>query len=264
MKKNNTVQFLSKQQIYKKLISDVSISGGIWRLHEITVLANLTMHRPVLDLGCGNGTFLRILTNDKPDFGLDISPNEINQAKKNKTYKKYIVSDAHHIPLPDHSIQTIFSNSVFEHIPELKKVLFEINRILKPGGQLIFTTHTPESKSFYGTKMLKKIGMKTAAKKYNNIFSDMLQLRTLWNLAKWKKQLSLIGLTIEESQTIISPKAFFLFEFFLPFTFIQNRIRILRKFFLMPFISTLAGINYHHTDEHNRNFFIKARKRMQP
>src|SRR6266542_2974275 len=134
-----------KAKPLKKGISDfikiASVSGIIWRSWEIAALSKIVLKRPVLDLGCGDGKFSKIVFAQKLDYGLDISDLNINKAKKNYAYLEYFVASAANIPLPKQSVQTVFSNSVFEHIKNLDPVLSEISRILKPGGELIFTTH---------------------------------------------------------------------------------------------------------------------------
>jgi len=44
------------------------------------------------------------------------------------------------MPFEDASFQTVISNSVLEHIPDLDAVLLETARVLKPGGMFIFAS----------------------------------------------------------------------------------------------------------------------------
>jgi len=41
------------------------------------------------------------------------------------------------LDFPDHYFDLVISNQVLEHIKDLDKVLFEVNRVLKPGGVMI-------------------------------------------------------------------------------------------------------------------------------
>ena len=72
-------------------------------------------------------------------IGLDADPEEISLAKEVGIYEKTYVSDATHIDELDDSIDFVFSNSVLEHIGDLRPVLAEVTRVLKPNGQFIFT-----------------------------------------------------------------------------------------------------------------------------
>ena len=47
-----------------------------------------------------------------------------------------IVADAHDVPLPDASFDTVICNAVLEHVADPHRVVSEIYRLLKPGGQV--------------------------------------------------------------------------------------------------------------------------------
>lgn len=241
-------------------INFASVSGIIWRSHEISALSGIIMRRPILDIGCGNGVFSKIVFNDRLDWGLDIYKDLINEAKKNNSYRKYLVADAHKIPLKTHSIKTVFSNSVFEHIKELDGILTEISRVLKPGGELIFTTYSPLGKKFFLENLLKKFGLNKLASRYKMIFCRMLKIRTVWSLKTWEEKLKEKGFRIEESKEIISPYAAFLFEIFLPFAYFQNRVSILKKIPITKIIFSIINPDFKSTSNSGRNFFIRARK----
>lgn len=59
----------------------------------------------------------------------------------NETIRK---EDATHISFPDQSFDLVLANHILEHIPDYKKALREIWRVLKPGGTAI--VQTPFSK----------------------------------------------------------------------------------------------------------------------
>jgi SAM-dependent methyltransferase len=46
------------------------------------------------------------------------------------------------IPLPDASVDVVFSSNVLEHVPDLARMHAEIRRVLKPGGQCIHVLPT--------------------------------------------------------------------------------------------------------------------------
>jgi SAM-dependent methyltransferase len=49
------------------------------------------------------------------------------------------VCDLKHIPVEDARFDYIVFNQVMEHLPEPKKVLRELHRVLKPGGRMIYS-----------------------------------------------------------------------------------------------------------------------------
>jgi len=257
---SSSVYAKSTKGVIKHFKNTATVSGTIWRSHEVASFAILSLKRPILDIGCGDGIFAKRTFTGKMDFGLDISETELNKARKNNTYQNYILGDARSIPLPEKSIKTVFSNSVFEHIPNLIPVLSAINRVLEPGGILIFTTHSPLSKKFYGVKLFKKIGLRKVARAYENIFCQYLQLNTIWDIETWKKNLYASGFTTTEIRIIVSPKAAFWYEFFMPFTFLQNRIPLLKKVKITKLVLGLLGINFSGNHPKGRNFYIVAKK----
>ncbi len=260
MFKRNTIKTNPLKQTLNAFINNASISGTIWRASEITAISGTTLKQPVLDLGCGDGKFTKLMFMGQMDYGLDISKDAIEKSREVNAYKNYIVSDAHKIPLPNGSVQTVFSNSVFEHIPNLTSVLSEISRILKPRGVLIFTTHSPLSKQFYGVKLLKKLRLNGLAKIYESTFCRMLQLNTLWSLETWERNLQAVGISLEKTRTIVSPKSAFWYEFFMPFTFLQNRISLLKKIKISKLVLGRLKIDFSETHPEGRNFFVIAKK----
>ncbi|MEQ5814455.1 malonyl-ACP O-methyltransferase BioC [Marinobacter sp. NFXS11] len=98
----------------------------------------------LLDLGCGTGWFTRKFA----DFGqieslsgVDLSPGMLEQARKNGPEGiSWIVGDAEDLPLPDSSVDVIFSNLMIQWCDDPCTVLRECRRILRPGGDLMVST----------------------------------------------------------------------------------------------------------------------------
>ncbi|MBI4931967.1 MAG: class I SAM-dependent methyltransferase [Bacteroidetes bacterium] len=100
-------------------------------------LNNLT----ALDIGCSTG----IMTNYyAPHFknitGVDIDEPAVIYAEANKenNNSKFFVADAMNTKLPANNFDVIFCANVYEHVPDTKKMLHEISRLLKPGGVCYF------------------------------------------------------------------------------------------------------------------------------
>lgn len=127
-------------------------SHCVWRIGEaVGQLAFLPFLGPCLDLGCGDGSYMQIMlgrlgrptdpTNGSASklYGLDPQNKEISRAQKLGIYDQLMVGFSNAIPLPDASVNMVFSNSVVEHIPDKEGTIREVARILKPGGRYVFS-----------------------------------------------------------------------------------------------------------------------------
>ena len=55
--------------------------------------------------------------------------------------KPDIIGDALNIPVKNETFESVFSSQVLEHVPDPKKMVDEIHRVLKKNGICILTTH---------------------------------------------------------------------------------------------------------------------------
>ena len=110
-------------------------------LRETTITQNPTC----LDIGSGTGITSFLLSdqieNKGKIIGIDISPSMIEVAKRNaqeRGYKNidFQLGDADQLEFPDSFFDLVISNMTFHHLPDKKKALQEIHRVLKPGGQV--------------------------------------------------------------------------------------------------------------------------------
>lgn len=98
----------------------------------------------ILDAGCGDGINLYGLSNivqargwNAEIFGADYNALRVDRASKLPFVAEVRASPLHSLPYPDGHFQVVLCNQVLEHIPEEKKVLVELKRILQPAGMLI-------------------------------------------------------------------------------------------------------------------------------
>jgi len=73
-------------------------------------------------------------------WGLIPGRDHFKQAAARGKYPLTVQSSGDKMPFEDASFQTVISNSVLEHIPDLDAVLLETARVLKPGGMFIFAS----------------------------------------------------------------------------------------------------------------------------
>lgn len=127
---------------------------ALWESEKILFNKYLKSDDRILDLGCGTGRisyacwelgFRHLIAIDLSDemIGRGI---ELNREKQ--TGVEFSVGDAMNLELPANSLDVvIFAFNGLMQIPWLvnrKKAFAEVNRVLKPKGHFIFTTHDME------------------------------------------------------------------------------------------------------------------------
>lgn len=101
----------------------------------------------VLDIGIGSGLNIPFYDLSRIDkiYGLDPSSELIKIAKKMAVKKnisiEFLLCGAEDIPLPNNSIDTVLITYSMCTIPEVLKANYEMLRVLKPDGRLIFCEH---------------------------------------------------------------------------------------------------------------------------
>jgi SAM-dependent methyltransferase len=95
------------------------------RLEEYTLPAASR----VLDIGCGNNAFV----DEALERGIDAWGQELaEQAESPRTY----VGTLHDVAFPTESFDAVTIHDVLEHVPDMKAMLAEVRRVLKPGGTM--------------------------------------------------------------------------------------------------------------------------------
>ena len=120
---------------------------AVWRAVEIGALLRLGIpHGRGLDLGCGDGKLTALILGrcgPRDLVGIDPDPLETQAAALSGIYSAVHACPGERIPEPDASFDFVISNSVLEHIPDLEPVLAEAARLLRLGGQFLFTVPGP-------------------------------------------------------------------------------------------------------------------------
>ncbi len=105
----------------------------------------------IIDLGAGTGYFTHKLTKRYRKanvIALDFAQAMMQYAKRKKSLlmkSHYLCADMHHIPLPDHSVDLIYSNCALQWSNHLSDVLREVQRVLMPEGLFMFTSMGPDT-----------------------------------------------------------------------------------------------------------------------
>ncbi|OGY45503.1 MAG: hypothetical protein A2744_02330 [Candidatus Buchananbacteria bacterium RIFCSPHIGHO2_01_FULL_44_11] len=99
----------------------------------------MTKGTTVVDVGCGRGDFIEAFRKlDLNAIGLDREIVTLNDPSID--FHGNINFEKDNFPLPDATVDVVFSKSVIEHIHNPEQFMHEIKRILKPGGRVIIMT----------------------------------------------------------------------------------------------------------------------------
>lgn len=148
MKKNvNSIHFLLNKNIlqyYDDLASRYDESrftnsyGQYIHAQEVHFVEKYLNKKTIqrnLDIACGTGRWL-----DFADYGIDISPKMITQAKAKFPSKNIQISSAEHLPFKDSFFKNALSFHLFMHLNEfqMQRILAEVHRVLELGAYFIF------------------------------------------------------------------------------------------------------------------------------
>jgi SAM-dependent methyltransferase len=112
-----------------------------WARRVKMLTSHLKPGMTVLELGCGTGSFTRELARSGADIvAIDISPEllEIASASYSASNVQYQIQNAYALSYPEGVFDSVVGSSVLHHL-EIIKALYDIYRVLKPGGTIYFT-----------------------------------------------------------------------------------------------------------------------------
>src|SRR5208337_132695 len=128
----------------------------------------------ILDIGCGTGRLLRKIRERWPYarlIGVDPAEGMVKKARQMMPDSTFMISPAESIPLPDTSVDLVFSTTSFHHWSDQLQGIREIRRVLRPGGQFFladiaapqfffrFVHHAQIRNHYEVRKMFEQVGL---------------------------------------------------------------------------------------------------------
>lgn len=121
--------------------------GGAWKTPDSEWTEHLARigvaigRRSLIDLGCGDGSFIRYVTGKYPGllgYGIDISATGIAMAEAAQSSDRqyFLIRDMADTQMLPGTFDHAVSLGSMEHCLDIPRVLGEARRILKPGGTL--------------------------------------------------------------------------------------------------------------------------------
>lgn len=120
--------------------SESVAEAAVRRLRSLPIGADQTY----LDVGCGNGAAtLRVAdAYGLSVTGVDVDPQQIEAARRSADGKinvRLMLADATCLPFGEAEFDVVATNKTTHHVPEWKKAIAEMIRVLKPGGYLVYS-----------------------------------------------------------------------------------------------------------------------------
>lgn len=140
--KDDMIATWYQRTVLPKLLTFVM---GVDALKEIRKKVIAHAFGDVLEIGSGPGYNLPFYQNINKLYALEPSEKLIEEARKQPVTGAFSVTflegTAESIPLPDKSVDTVISTWTLCSVQDPRKVLDEIKRVLRPGGNLVFIDH---------------------------------------------------------------------------------------------------------------------------
>ncbi len=158
--------------------------------------AELRQGDRVLDLGCGAGTFSRVIADaGAGPVGVDVAQAAIDRARRQYPDLEFRLAPIDGpLPLPDGAFDLVWASEVIEHVADTQRWLEEIRRVLKPPGRLLITTpnHTRIKLLLHGIE------------RYSEPFGDHLHLYSRRSLNDALAETGFTDIRISARNTLIA------------------------------------------------------------
>lgn len=198
------VQVLASYDVVSQLYPYIP-SMSLWRSWEFAAYQKYQIDGRILDLGCGDGRYFRLIWPNATDVvGVDMDLGVAELGRQSGVYAKVHVAAAHQIPEVSETFDYVFANCSLEHMDHLDAVLAEIHRCLKLGGRLLCSVVTDR---FIQWSLLPNLiamaGFDDTAKSLQKDFTAYHHLVNPLSVDEWQQKFAQAGLVCEEHIPIL-------------------------------------------------------------
>lgn len=186
---------------------------AILRAAECRLYEDLSLRRPILDVGCGDGFFATVAFEEPLDVGIDVSSKSVKEAMRSGGYRRLDISSSAALAYPDRCFETVISNSVLEHIPNLDDTLSEIHRVLRREGIFVFTVPAGDYTDYlFGTHIFKSLRLRPLANLYARYMTIISRHYHYLSAGIWLKKLEKAGFQILDHRSYFGRRAVWAFD----------------------------------------------------
>jgi SAM-dependent methyltransferase len=118
-------------------------TSELWGEHRsrYRFAAQFAAGQRILDVASGAGFGLQMLRQASGcPIGLDYDAQALREVRRLEPNAPLVHAEATCLPLASGSIDLVVSFETLEHVPDARAMVFEIRRVLKPGGRLVLST----------------------------------------------------------------------------------------------------------------------------
>lgn len=128
-----------------EFIKGTDIHNDLSRIAYYSALENMVFAgKKVLDVGCGDGWDIKQLTKQNAIcYGLDSSKALVAEAQKNNPLAKIIEGNMESLPYENNLFDVVLSKYAIQTSTNVPLVLSEMDRVLKPKGEMIYLAVHP-------------------------------------------------------------------------------------------------------------------------
>jgi SAM-dependent methyltransferase len=227
---------------------------SMWRAWEHAAYRRHSLTEPVLDVGCGDGRFFRLMWPGVRDVvGIDSDTGVAEGARRSSAYREVHVSSADELSIPAGGFASAFANCSLEHMDHLPEVLRSIRRGLRPRGWFLCSVITDKWKEWASIPLLlDALGCSDHKEGLQAHFEAYHHLVNIHPVERWVELLEEAGLDVLEHIPIVPELSSRLFLFLDHLWHVPHRTGEIGDFlsgyagscpdFPAGFASVLAGI----------------------
>jgi SAM-dependent methyltransferase len=170
------------------------------------------------------------------ETGIDPNCLELELASERKIYSELIACHGHSVPRPDASYRTVFSNSVLEHIMDVRPVFKEVYRLLASGGRFYFTVPSSDFERYTVINLaLEWLGLQTLSGRFRRSFNRFWLHHHAYSPGEWAKLAKEAGFELAEAFTFAPIRTCVLNTMLTPFAVPAKITRTLtNRWLLLP------------------------------
>jgi ubiquinone/menaquinone biosynthesis C-methylase UbiE len=167
-----------------------------WRAEALSLLPE---NASVLELGAGTGRNFSLYPGSRLAVASEISIEMLRIAKSRAETIELVQADAQRLPFADNCFDAAFATLVFCSIPEPGLAFGEINRVVRPGGQVVLLEHVrPNSMLGYLFDALNRVTVAAMEDHFNRRTADLAAASGLRVVEVRRKLAGVINLIVCE------------------------------------------------------------------